>query len=90
MNARAFNACLALFLWLLLVFIVVSIYVGVFVVPSMVSVWRAQGLKEVPMGLQILVDAGDFSIHRGWWTIPTLFVAAIVFTARALKANTVS
>ena len=90
MNARKANAGIAVFLWGIIVLIFVGTFVGTFIVPRMVPAWKAQGLKELPVGWQILVDASDFSIHRGWMVLPILILLAVFFTTRTLRANTAS
>ena len=68
--------------WLLLaVILLVIIPVGTFVVPTMAPGWKAQGLTQVPLFWQILVDLSDFLLHR-WFIWMPLYMAVGI----ALKA----
>ena len=74
--------------WLLsVVIILVIIPVGMFVVPPMAPGWKAQGLTEVPLFWQVLVDLADFFFYHWWfWFLPYIAVGAWL-TRGARKQN---
>ena len=61
--------------------------VGSFVVPALVPGWKAQGLKEMPIGWQILVDISDFCKMYWYIVLPLCFVLAIVLSIRAMREH---
>ena len=64
----------------MLVLMVVITFVGTFYLPTLVPTWKAQGLTEMPYGLQVVVDVSDFCIHRWFVALPILVVGSVVIS----------
>ena len=75
----------ALLFWVLLMFMFILMGVGSFYVPTLVSGWKAQGLKEAPPFWQIVIDASDFCKLRWWIALPLLLVVAITLSVQAVR-----
>ncbi len=68
----------AIIFWLIVIFLLVMIGIGSFVVPAMVSSWKAQGMTEAPLPWQIIVDLADFSKSRGLFLLPCILIMALI------------
>lgn len=85
MNRKVWSV-IAVLLWLLVpILMFVVILYGTFVVPGMVGQFKAQGLKELPVHLQLIVDLSDLCLHRWFLVFPLLIVAAGFATWNAVR-----
>ena len=64
----------------LLVLMIAITLVGTFYLPTLVPGWKAQGLTEVPYGLQVIVDVSDFCLNRWFVALPILVGASVVIS----------
>ena len=62
----------------LVLLMIVIVGAGTFYIPSMVPQFKAQGLTELPFGLQLIVDIADFTIHRFYIAFPILIGASLL------------
>jgi type II secretory pathway component PulF len=69
--------------WLLFPLSFAVIGYATFVVPMIVERFQAQGIRELPIGDELLVDLSDFCKNR-WFVVSPLLLVLAVGTSRFL------